>query len=120
MGVYGDLCAQNFGPVFTDMATAVIQGSQIPCVYDIPPPMGNDEIDYTKVNVAYAPDANTPGSDIFNVPGGAADCDASGGWYYDNPANPTQILLCDATCNVVQASSTGKVTVKFGCATKIK
>ena len=102
------------------MATAVIQGSQIPCVYDIPPPMGNDEIDYTKVNVAYAPDPNTPPTDIFNVPGGAADCDASGGWYYDNPANPTQILLCDATCNVVQASSTGKVTVKFGCATKIK
>lgn len=119
-GVLGDLCLQDFGPVFADMATAVIQGSQIPCVYDIPVPASGEEIDPAQVNVEYAPDANATAQDIFYVPGGAADCDAAGGWYYDDPVMPTQIFLCDATCDEVQISTDGKVTLKFGCATKVK
>jgi hypothetical protein len=115
-GVFGDLCSQNFAPVFQDMATAVVNSSQIPCIYDIPD--SGSEIDFGKVNVEYTADANGMPEGIFNVPG-AADCDASGGWYYDAPANPTQILLCPTTCTAVQSSSDGSVSVKFGCATKI-
>jgi len=120
MGVLGDLCQQQFLPVFQDMATAVINASSIPCVYDIPPPPNGEEIDYGKVNVAYKPNANANGQPIFNVPGGQGDCDNSGGWYYDDPANPSQILLCPSTCDAVQGSTEGSVTVKFGCATQIK
>src|SRR5690606_23813811 len=84
MGVLGDLCQQNFQPVFQDMATAVVTDAKVACVYDIPAPtMG--EIDYGKVNVAFKPDPSAPEQPIFYVPGGAADCDASGGWYYDDP-----------------------------------
>jgi von Willebrand factor type A domain len=119
MGVLGDLCQQQFLPVFQDMATAVINSSAIPCVYDIPEPPGGEEIDYGKVNVEFKPDASSPGEPILNVPGGAGDCDAAGGWYYDDAVNPTQILLCPATCDAVQGAG-GSVTVKFGCATQIK
>ncbi len=50
-GVYGDLCLQNFAPVFQDMATAVITSSKVSCVYDIPVPMGEaGAMDYDKGN----------------------------------------------------------------------
>ena len=36
-----------------------------------------------------------------------------------DPVNPTQILFCPATCDYVQMSTEGKVTVKFGCETLV-
>ena len=39
-----------------------------------------------------------------------ADCPASGnGWYYDNPAAPTQIILCDTSCSGISVDTTGSV-----------
>jgi hypothetical protein len=118
-GVFGDLCDQSFDPVFQDMATAVIEGSQIACEYLIPEPDSGETIDYEKVNVQYSPGGSAPAEPIYFVPGGAADCGAAGGWYYDNPAAPTKILLCPASCDAVQASQEGAVEVIFGCETEI-
>ena len=37
-----------------------------------------------------------------------ASCPSTGdGWYYDNAANPTQIILCSSTCGTVEADSRG-------------
>jgi hypothetical protein len=47
----------------------------------------------------------------------SADCTNAGGWYYDNPAAPTKVILCPATCMTVQADSNAKVDVQFGCDT---
>jgi len=116
-GVYGDLCGQNFAPVFQAMATAVVTSSQIDCVYDIPDT--GEPIDYGKVNVDFKPGPNDPATPIYNVPGGLPDCDGNGGWYYDDPNNPSQILLCPATCSAVQGSTDGEMTVKFGCETLV-
>jgi hypothetical protein len=118
-GVIGDLCDQNFGPVFQDMATAVVTGSQIACVYDIPDPGMGQTLDKDKVNVDYQPNPNANNEPVYYVPGGIADCGPNGGWYYDDPVNPTQILFCPATCDYVQMSTEGKVTVKFGCETLV-
>ena len=73
-----------------------------------------------KVNVDYKGDANTPATSILYVPEGKAGCDANGGWYYDNPSSPKAIHLCEASCIDVQKTTTGKVNVKFGCATVAK
>jgi hypothetical protein len=119
-GVLGNLCTQNFVPVFQQMATEVVAAAQVPCVYDIPPAPSNEAIDFSKVNVEYKPDANAAPQQIFNVPGGQADCGADGGWYYDDANSPTKIILCPSTCQVVQNGSMPAVSVKFGCATVIK
>ncbi|MBW2454108.1 MAG: hypothetical protein JRI68_06345 [Deltaproteobacteria bacterium] len=119
-GVAGDLCLQNFAPVFQDIATAVVQNSQIDCVYDIPDPGNGETIDFDKVNVEFQPDPNAPGQVIPYVPGGAAACDPNGGWYYDDPNNPTQIIFCEATCTAVQSQTEGQVSVVFGCETVIR
>jgi hypothetical protein len=43
-------------------------------------------------------------------------CPPSGdGWYYDNPAAPTKILLCPSTCTLVKQDSSAEVSVLFGC-----
>ena len=118
-GVYGDLCGQNFGPVFQDMATAVINNAAIACEIDIPEPPVGEMLDPNKVNVEYTPAGGTA-QPLYNVPGGEAACDNNGGWYYDDPQNPTQIILCPASCTVVQSGAAGaKIDVLFGCGTEV-
>jgi len=39
----------------------------------------------------------------------------SGGWYYDNNANPRRLLMCPESCTEVQADSGGTVKVSLGC-----
>jgi hypothetical protein len=119
MGVKGDLCDQQFDPVFKDMANAVVSGAKLPCVYDIPPAPDGMPYAFDQVNVDYKPTPNDKPQPIYHVPGGEADCGAQGGWYYDNALMPTKILLCPETCKLVQGSDTGEITVKFGCDTLV-
>ncbi len=119
-GVIGNLCLLEFLPVFQQMATAVIGGAQVACLYDLPDPPNGQTLDYATVNVEYL---ETPASTpelFFNVPGGAPDCAANNEWHYDDPSAPSQILLCPETCTRVQAAAEGKINVTFGCATEIK
>ncbi len=118
MGIFGDLCLQEFGPVFQDMATGIIQSAQLSCDYAIPDPPEGETLDPNKVNVNYTPTGQAPKA-ILNVKT-PADCGAMGGWYYDNPADPQQIIMCPGTCNTLKADSTGKIEVLFGCETVIK
>ena len=118
-GVSGNLCAQDFDPVFQDMAKSVVQDSKLSCDYAIPPPPGGKMFDASKVNVAYTPGGQGMPQQILNVPGGIGDCGQNGGWYYDNPSAPTKILMCPSTCAVLQADQAGKVEILFGCDTVI-
>ena len=117
-GVYGDLCSQDFNPVFQDMATAVVQSSKLSCEYDLPAPPNMQKFNPAEVNVQYSPGGGAPVS-ILNVPD-AAGCGTKGGWYYDDAASPKKILMCPSTCATLQADAAGKVDVLFGCQTEIK
>ena len=51
--------------------------------------------------------------------GCAAGCGANPtGWYYDDPAAPTQILLCGSECTTVKADAMATINVVLGCATQ--
>ncbi len=41
------------------------------------------------------------------------------GWYYNDTANPTQIILCPSSCMLVEGDMTGEVDVTLGCSTVI-
>ena len=45
-----------------------------------------------------------------------AACGTGQGWYYDNPGEPTQIVMCPTTCGDFEGG-TGQVDIQFGCAT---
>jgi len=103
--------AGNAAQEFLDALNA-IRGS-IGCTYKIP--VGPDgTTDFTKVNVAFTPDGGT--KEDFPQVGSAADCVGTKAWYYDDPNNPTQIVLCPAACDLV-TNSKGKVDVLLGCPT---
>lgn len=106
--------ASNTTQQFLD-ALNVIQGIVLPCSYGIPvPPVG--EPDFKSVNVNYTPGGGTKG--VIPFVANEAACPASGNaWYYDDPANPTQILLCPSTCQTVSGDTQGTVDIVLGCAT---
>jgi hypothetical protein len=93
-----------------------IQGAALPCAYVIPdPPMG-EELDFGQVNVEYTPGGGGQPSTISKVDNEAA-CGPAGGWYYDNPADPAQIMLCPASCETIAADTEGQVKIVLGCGT---
>ncbi|HWB81863.1 MAG TPA: vWA domain-containing protein [Nannocystaceae bacterium] len=114
-GVWGNLCEQEFQPIFDEVATAVVQGSAIACEFTIPPPPDGEEFDPGEVNVEFNDGVGT--LEIGYVEG-LADCaGVTNGWYYDDPANPTTILLCPQTCETIQGFEMAQILIGFGCAT---
>ncbi|MFO7567156.1 MAG: hypothetical protein R6X02_31210 [Enhygromyxa sp.] len=114
-GVTGDLCEQQFGPVFDQIAQSVLGSTPLACEWDIPDPPEGESFDPTKVNV----ELHLDGSDesVYFVENEAA-CAGGDGWYYhpDND-NPETIRICPATCAKVQAANEASVDILFGCAT---
>ena len=98
-------------------AMNAIRNAALGCQYQIPLPT-NGAPDYSAVNVVYTPGGGGP--QTFPYVMTKANCPASGdGWYYDDPAHPTQIILCDSTCTEVQADAAGEVDITLGCSTVI-
>jgi hypothetical protein len=116
-GVVGNMCNTDFAPVFKALAEAVITGSKLSCDWAIPPPPMGQMFDPKLVNVVYTPNGTAP-RDLFYVPS-AADCGAKGGWYYDDPAKPTRVISCPSTCTEIQSDLKAKISVAFGCKTKV-
>ncbi len=118
-GVRAKLCdaAAAWGPFFDAVADAVEQTSKLACDLPIPVP-ADGTLDPEAVNVQLVVDEMPT---TLGKVSGAAACGPAGGWYYDNDAAPTHVLLCPASCTVAQASvgpgKTGRIEVLFGCAT---
>jgi hypothetical protein len=115
-GIFGNLCLQNFGPVFDEVSTAVVQGSALACEYEIPPPPAGMDFDPDEVNVQF--DDGMGGMLAIGRVDDPTQCGGvANGWYYDNPAMPTRIVLCPQTCTTIQGFTMASVSIAFGCAT---
>lgn len=100
-------------------ALQAIQGSQVACDF-VMPIMGSmgEKIDPALVNVNYTP-GSMGAATTFGQVAKQADCAGKmDAWYYDNPAKPTPISLCPATCTNVHADNKAKIDILLGCATK--
>lgn len=116
-GVAGDLCTQNFKPVFDQLAAGVVASSKLSCGWKIPAAPPGENFDKQKVNVMFT--AGGGQQTTFGKVASAADCGPNGGWHYDNEQNPNMVLVCPDTCNAIQSDSAGKIDVQFGCATQL-
>lgn len=96
-----------------------IQQTAVACTFAMPESESQSEVvDPTKVNVTYTP-AGGQTATISQV-ASEADCTAqNGGWYYDDPADPSIIQLCESTCNAVQQDEGASVEVVLGCQTVV-
>jgi hypothetical protein len=93
---------------------------RLPCIYLIPDPPSGMEVDFERVNVTYQP---SDGSAEVTIPKveDESSCPSSGfGWYYDDNDNPTNIILCDATCELVGDDLQAEVDIVLGCMTVVE
>jgi hypothetical protein len=106
----------NLGQAIGD-ALRQIRGQALPCDFAIPARSSSQAlVDPHQVNVRYTRmGASTSVIVPMTFNGDPANCGAAGGWYYDNPAAPTTIKLCDTTC---QSLMGGRIEVEFGCKTE--
>lgn len=92
-----------------------IRGSSLSCSYEVPKPQSG-AFDPQMVNVLFTPGSG--GTKTILYVDSLAGCSAqSGGWYYDDPANPTKIIACPSTCASFQQGGASKVEIQLGCAT---
>jgi hypothetical protein len=115
-GVEGNLCEQQFQPVFSAVAQQVVAGATLSCSYPIPAPPEGEEFDKDQVNVSFD-DGDGNFLDIGRVDDPSMCGSVEDGWYYDDPSDPTLIQVCPQTCDQLQGFTEGSVAIKFGCAT---
>jgi hypothetical protein len=101
-------------------ALKAIQESVVSCTFAMPEPTDpSSPIDPKLVNVTYtAGDGGSPQT-IKQVQD-ASQCTAAGGWFYDDPLQPTSIELCPSTCEAVQADTAAKIKIVIGCKTDVQ
>ena len=116
VGVKGDLCEQNFAPVFDALAKAVVSTSGLECSWAIPAAPSGETFDRDRVNVQYTV-AGTAAQSLLQVADAAA-CGDRSGWHYDDAGNPTRIVACATTCSELQQDAAAQVDVLFGCSTQ--
>jgi len=103
----------------SQQVTQTVLSSPLPCQWGIPKAPGGTTFDKTKVNVEFTPPGATSPTQ-FGYVGTEADCAHATGdaWYYDDPNNPSKVLVCPNTCNGTLKNSAGaSVDVVFGCNT---
>jgi len=105
----GDNVTAKFLAALDDIRTSALS-----CDYEIPAP-STGEIDFNAVNVTFQNDS-LPAETFFYVDS-ADGCSASAdqSWYYDDPKQPSHVVLCPKTCERVSAASAAKVSITFGC-----
>ena len=101
---------EDFAEALSD-AFAAIAGIALSCTYDIPEPPSGETLDLSKVNVLF----RAPGAAASETVPQSATGTCTDGWQYSD--DRTQILLCGQTCDRV-SSSTGLLSLEFGCNTR--
>jgi hypothetical protein len=96
-------------------ALRAIRGdARIPCQLGLPVPPAGAELDLSQVNMAFTTDA-CDGQVVYAV-SSADRCGAAGGWHYDDPAAPTRVELCPASCEAVSETA-AQLVFTVGCST---
>lgn len=89
------------------------------CEYELPKmPSEWTRIDIDSVNVTYTYQGTT---ETLPYVGSLAGCSTAPdkGWYYDNPAAPRRVQLCEGTCQNGRWSEGAEIGVVYGCRTVI-
>jgi hypothetical protein len=112
-GVFGDLCDQDFAPVFVALAEKIVKSAPISCAWPLPEP-GFTPYDYAAAAVRYA----LNGVDFLTMEQVAQVGVCPQGkpaWYYDNAQAPAQIVACPWTCLYLATSSDTRVDIELPC-----
>jgi hypothetical protein len=96
-------------------ALADIRGAILDCDFAMPVPKPGVGVDPALINVNFTPGGGKP-STLTQV-AGEAGCATTPGWYYDNPVNPSRIILCKSACDTVTGDPMASLEILLGCPT---
>jgi hypothetical protein len=113
-GVKMQVCLTDWSPIFSALESAIGVVTVLPCAYDIPDPPEGETFNKDKVNVNYYPSGG--GEVVIPRVTDPTAC-VEYGWFYDDYDDPATIHLCPDTCTIVQADTSGRVSIAFGCDT---
>ncbi|XYH95752.1 vWA domain-containing protein [Sorangium sp. So ce1128] len=91
-------------------AVDAIRGASVSCTVAIPAAPDGRTFDKQRVRVNYTSGANDSTALSYDQ-----ECRSENAWRYDNPGNPTQIVLCESTCAAIQADPQAALGVDFTC-----
>lgn len=94
-------------------ALATVRGEALPCEYQLPSDVSSGKYDTAHVNVEL-------GSSGGKTQLASGDCAKGGDWSYDDPKNPTKIVLCPSVCDSVKHDFQATISVVLGCLTLVK
>lgn len=99
-----------------------VRAGVISCEYTLPiPPASQGTLDFETVELEFTPGKNDPAVTIKKVADANACGATSGGYYYDNPNDPSKVVLCPASCSAVRGGTLdAKVDLVFGCIKTVK
>ncbi|MEM6996298.1 MAG: hypothetical protein AAF721_37670 [Myxococcota bacterium] len=100
--------ADNFGVLFSEIASGLIEEVPIACSFAVPQAPPGEELDPNTVEIDFHPDDGTPSSSFHQVVS-QADCEPDAFWIEGGV-----VELCEASCAVVQENP-GELDVRFGC-----
>jgi hypothetical protein len=104
----GDVSAQVLAAL-----NAIRAAAAIPCQLQIPPAPVGETLNLAQVNVVHT----TSGCETRTIyyRDSEASCDATnGGWFFDNPSAPQNVILCGRTCDDVSIPG-GQLLFSVGC-----
>ena len=96
-------------------ALGAIKGEILSCDFAMPEPEEGMAVNPGQINVNFTAGSGT--KTTLKPAGDEQGCTAAGGWYYDNPADPTRIFLCPATCETVTSDPAAGLQILLGCQT---
>jgi hypothetical protein len=88
---------------------------KVSCNFDVPAAPAGQQLDKDHINVGFTPGGGAETPLVYSK-----DCSAQNGWRYDDPAAPTKIELCPASCGLAQSDPNGKLKVAVGCKTNVQ
>lgn len=109
-GEVQSICEPDWSPIFAALEASVVEAARLPCAYTIPEPPPGVELEPDRLNVSLTDGAGRE-TELFQVDGEAGCRQDPLGWYYDDPAAPTQVRLCADACG----DREGSVDITFGC-----
>jgi hypothetical protein len=108
-GIIDSVCKTDYSGVLNNMAKGIV--AKLACELTLPSSATSDP---TKVVVQHTPSTGAPQK--LDQVTDATKCAAfPNGWYYDNNAAPTRILLCAGICDASAKDTGSKIEALVGC-----
>jgi hypothetical protein len=112
-GLVDSVCNTSFAGVFDNLAKGVTK--RLACQLDMPADDNGEPVDPTKVQVEYKPGDGSDPRKLVQVTGPTKCKKVTDGWFYDDPDEPTQVILCPEVCDEVSSDTEAEMNVLVGC-----